>query len=249
MSTKDSISAELAGLVEEAGAFVGLLEKGLQAAHADFTFQYQAWYTKATKLLAVLAPDRLGEFRSYYERDSKRKVFDAGTYAIQDYVMGIGPGNDRYSGQPTWDPLWVLALRVAAQRAILASLFSRIDGVLADIQAALAAEVEDTTLDAARRLVQINLRAAGALAGVVLEEHLQRVALARNVKVSKANPTIADLNDPLRQAGAYDLPTWRRIQLLADVRNLCTHKKGSDPGKDQVMDLINGVNWAVKSVV
>jgi hypothetical protein len=146
-----------------------------------------------------------------------------------------------------WDALRVVHLRLFSQGAILASLASRIDGVLADIEATLAGEIEDTTLDAARRLVQVNLRAAGALAGVVLEEHLQRVARDRQVKV-KASPTIGDLNEPLKAAGVYGTAEWRRIQWLADIRNLCAHRKDADPTKEQVTELIDGVNWAVKNV-
>jgi hypothetical protein len=44
------------------------------------------------------------------------------------------------------------------------------------------------------------------------------------------------------------MASWRRIQFLADVRNLCTHKKDSDPTKDQVTELLNGVNWAMKNI-
>lgn len=113
---------------------------------------------------------------------------------------------------------------------------------------ALASELEDTTLDAARRLISVNLRAAGALAGVVLEEHLQRVAKDRGVKV-KTNSTIGDLNDPLKQAAAYDVATWRLIQLLGDLRNKCAHKKDAEPTKDDAVHLIDGVDRVVKTIV
>jgi hypothetical protein len=92
------------------------------------------------------------------------------------------------------------------------------------------------------------LRAAGALAGVVLERHLQRVAGNHRVLPSKKNPTIADLNDPLREAGVYELPTWRKIQLMADIRNLCTHQKSVEPTTDQVNELIAGANTIIKTV-
>jgi hypothetical protein len=96
--------------------------------------------------------------------------------------------------------------------------------------------------------VNVNRRAAGALAGVVLERHLQRVAANRQVKVAKKNPTIADLNDPLRSAGVYDVPTWRKIQHLADLRNLCSHQKDREPTADEVADLIAGVKSVVSNV-
>ena len=42
--------------------------------------------------------------------------------------------------------------------------------------------------------------------GVVLERHLKRVAANHGVTVRKKNPTISDLNDSLKNAGADDVP-------------------------------------------
>ena len=246
MAARDELKAELKRLVEQVPTLVESLEGDQGAAYVTFVRPYQEWYAKAIKIVATLAPDRLAEFCAYYETNPKQVSVRQTTYAVQDFVMGRGPRED-YSGKPTWDALQVVRLRVEAQNAILASLSSRIDGVLADVEAALAGEIEDTTLDAARRLARVNLRAAGTLAGVILEEHLQRVARDRKVKV-KVNPTIGDLNDPLKQAGVYGTADWRRIQLLGDIRNLCVHKKDVEPTKEQVTDLIEGVNWAVKTV-
>jgi len=85
-------------------------------------------------------------------------------------------------------------------------------------------------------------------AGVVLEAHLQRVATNHSVSISKKDPTISDLNDPLKAASVYDTPTWRKIQHLADLRNLCDHKKSREPTETEVRDLIAGVASIVKTV-
>ena len=68
------------------------------------------------------------------------------------------------------------------------------------------------------------------------------------MKIAKKNPTVGDLNDPLRQAGVYDTVTWQKIGYLAGIRNLCCHRKPSDPSLEQVTELIEGVNWAIKNV-
>ncbi|MBF8277611.1 MAG: hypothetical protein HW390_2684 [Candidatus Brocadiaceae bacterium] len=44
--------------------------------------------------------------------------------------------------------------------------------------------------------MKISSRAAGDLAGVVLERHLQRVAENHKRPIRKKAPTISDLNDP-----------------------------------------------------
>jgi hypothetical protein len=74
------------------------------------------------------------------------------------------------------------------------------------------------------------------------------VAANHSVTVPKEETTIRDLNDPLKLGKAYDFSTWRKIQLLGDLRNLCSHQRNGDPTKEQVEDLITGVNSIIKSV-
>jgi hypothetical protein len=82
----------------------------------------------------------------------------------------------------------------------------------------------------------------------VIEGHLQKVAQAHSIKIAKNNPTIADLNDPLKAASVIDTPMWRKISFLADLRNLCSHKKDTEPTKEQVEELIQGAEWLTKNV-
>ena len=138
--------------------------------------------------------------------------------------------------------------RVLNQLQILKSLESRIDSILQDVKGHLMADIQDAELKVADQLRKVSLRAAGTLAGVVLEGHLQRVIQNHNITIRKKSPTIADLNDPLKSAGVYDNPTWRKIQLLADIRNLCSHKKEREPTDDEIVELITGVNTVIKSI-
>jgi hypothetical protein len=57
------------------------------------------------------------------------------------------------------------------------------------------------------------------------------------------------LNDRLKSASVIDTPTWRKISFLADLRNLCSHKKDSEPTKQQVEELIQGAEWLTKNVL
>jgi hypothetical protein len=120
--------------------------------------------------------------------------------------------------------------------------------VLQDVKGHLFAELQDAELSAAAQLRKVSGRAAGALARVVLERHLQRTAANHKLTIGKKAPTISDLNNPLKQAGVYDVPTWRKIQFLADIGNLCSHQKESEPTDEQVGELISGVNSIVKGV-
>lgn len=248
MSVSDEINKELKSLLDEQSALVKQLDKLESTQIIAFGTAYQSWYTRAIKLIDALAPDRLDEFVGYYRIDPKRKTMHAGTYVIQDYVNGYGPVADIYGKKP-FDEVNLTRVRLTNQLQILASVRSRIGHVLADVKGALLAELEDGELEAARTLCSISLRAAGALAGVVLERHLQRAAENHRVILKKKEPTIADLNDPLKEKGVYGIPVWRKIQYLADIRNLCSHQKTADPSNEQVSELIDGVNAIVKSVV
>lgn len=208
-------------------------------------YRYQIWYTKALKIVASLAPDRILEFRAYYEINPTRKALGYGTYVLQDYLRNVIP-NERLV--PNFDSFGQASLCVFNQVTILKAVMERADSTLLDIESALYSDLQDNEIETARRLAKVNLRAAGALIGVVIEGHLQKVASARGVKCAKKNPTIADLNDPLKAANVIDIPTWRRISYLADIRNICSHKKDREPTADEVADLINGAEWVSKNV-
>lgn len=245
MSTTEEIKKELNALIDEQTKLFELTKKNDDI--LQFGTAYQKWYSRALKLVEALAPERLAEFSSYYLIDPKRKLTDAGNYVIQDYIKGIAARTNRYD-KPLWDTNTIVFIRTSNQLQIIASLSSRIDSVLQDVRGHLFAELQDTELSAADNLLKINIRSAGALAGVVLERHLQRTAINHGITIRKKNPTIADLNDPLKKKGVYQTPMWRKIQLLADIRNLCSHQKSTDPTKEQVEELISGVNSVIKSV-
>jgi len=243
--TQEHIRQELDKLLDEQVAISDLGRN--KEEHLAFGTPYQGWYTRALKIVEALAPDRLDEFIGYYRIDPKRRMMNAETYTIQDYVKGIGPAEDHFGNLP-YDAANLAMTRFANQVQILSSLSTRIDSVLSDVRGHLFAELQDAELRAAEQLIKISIRAAGALAGVILERHLQRTAVNHKLTIAKKDPTIADLNEPLKQANAYDTPTWRKIQLLADIRNLCSHQKSAEPTKEQVLELISGVNSIIKSV-
>ena len=96
--------------------------------------------------------------------------------------------------------------------------------------------------------MKVNVRAAGSLAGVILENHLQKVMQNHNIKIMKKDPTISDMNNLLKSNEVYDLQTWKKVEYLGSIRNLCSHKKEREPKRDEVEDLISGVNKIIKEV-
>lgn len=245
MNTSEKVKNELQLLVNEIQSLLKLSSKIDDI--LKFGKAYQDWYSRALKIVELLGYDRLDEFRNYYLIDPKRKSFSVSSYSIQDYIKGLGAAED-YSGTPRWDIHNTVSILVYNQFHILESLQSRIDSILEDVKGHLHTEIQDDELKESIKLLKVNYRAAGALAGVILERHLQRVATNHNIKLSKKNPTITDLNDPLKNATIYDTPTWRKIQYLADVRNICSHQKDTEPTKEQVQELVEGVNSIIKNI-
>jgi hypothetical protein len=244
MSKRQLIREEIGALHDEGVALVVAFQKK-EEKPSQFQYDYQRWFTKALKVVTSVAPDRLAEFRGYYESDPKRKVLGYGTYVIQDYFKNIIPTGYQYEN---FDARRQVVTCFFNQITILRAIYDRVDSVLGDIVGELYAELQDSEVVVARELAKVSLRAAGALVGVLIEGHLQKVASAHGVKLAKKNPTIADLNDPLKSASVIDTPTWRKISFLADLRNLCSHKKDSNPTKEQVEELIQGAEWLTKNV-
>ena len=224
MDTKESISKKVSALYDEGVEITQAFIKNDKG--QKFQYEYQRWYTKALRVVEVLAPDRYPEFKSYYEIDPKRKSFGYGTYVIQDYLKGVVPAGYHFKD---FDSREQVGQCLFNQLTIFNSLAERVDSVLSDIDGQLLSDIQDAEIETAKQLMKASLRAAGSLVGVVVEKHLQKVVKTHKIAMRKKHPTISDLNDPLKSAGIIDTPTWRKITYLADIRNICSHKKDAEP--------------------
>lgn len=212
----------------------------------DFKASYQSWYSECLVLIKQLLPDRLSDFIRLYEKPKGRKDIGFENYRIEDALQGLRV--TRYGDEVIADSKSAMP-HLEQQVAILESLKGRFESSLYDIRQLVQADLLDSELDTARELLKHKfMRAAGAVAGVVLEKHLFEVCLNHNIKISKKNPTIADLNDALKNSGVIETSQWRFHQHLADIRNLCDHNKQKEPTSDQASDLIEGVSKVAKTV-
>jgi hypothetical protein len=214
-----------------------------------FESTYQQWYTEAHAVVKQLIPERSSEFRALYEADPKRKVVHDLNFAIQDWLMGARSATNTFTQAKHFNDYAAVVMRFSAQLDILRSGERRFESRLMDLEQIVRADLFDSELDKARELLKAGFdRAAGVIAGVVLEEHLQNVCSKRSLRVVKKTPTISDLNDVLKNEGAIDTPVWRFIQRLGDIRNLCGHKKERDPTKTEVQEVIDGADKIIKTV-
>jgi hypothetical protein len=212
----------------------------------SFIKSYQSWYSEALVLIKQLLPDRLSNFVSHYEKPKPRKDITYESYRIEDYLQGLAVNSA--SGTKLVGPDAAIP-QFRQQLAILDSVKARFESSLFDIRQLVQADLFDTELDAAKELAKHRFtRAAGAMAGVVLERHLGQVCQNHSVKVTKKAPTISDLNDALKNASVIDLPQWRFIQHLGDLRNLCDHSKTTEPTPAEASDLVTGVTKIIKTL-
>ena len=171
-----------------------------------FEKKYQRWYTEAHAVVGQLIPDRVAEFRSLYESNSKRKQVDVTTFAIQDWLLGMRATVDWRTNEKFFDDEGVVTMKSSVQLEILKSADVRFESKLLELQNLVRADLFDSEVEIARELLKAGfLRAAGVVAGVVLESHLRQVSENHKVRVNKKHATISDLNDLLKNAGVFDV--------------------------------------------
>lgn len=208
------------------------------------TGKYEAWYTQALAVTRQLAPDRVADFVEHYRLPKPTNHLNIGNYRLSDAVLGL-----HIVGVKRENIMAAGAVHLRGQVAILKAVFLALDSTLMDIRTELQAELLDNELDTATDLARAkHLRAAGTVAGVVLERHLRELCASHRIKIVKKKPTMSDFYEALKTAGIIDVPTWRHMQHLGDIRNLCAHDGHREPRKDEVDDMIRDVARIVKTV-
>jgi hypothetical protein len=210
----------------------------------NFEAHYQGWYSEAHRLFEQVLPGRAKDFESYYKPANVRKEINGGNYTISDFLKGLNitRGVQKIVGPEAAIPSF------DQQISMLRGIQNRFDSSLYDIKTLVQADLFDDELEAASELNKKGFtRGAGAMAGVVLENHLQAVCYQHSETPPKT-ATLGKLNDFVREKTIIDLPTWRFVQHLIDLRNLCDHKMSVEPTKSQVSELIDGVRKITKTI-
>lgn len=224
-------------------------EESRKKINGIFETAYQEWYTEAAATIRQLIPDRHQEFTELYKGTRNRKTINIETYHIQDWLNGVSSNLKKDSEEKHFNDLAAVTMRFNNQLQILKAAQRRFESSLFDILQLVQADLFDSELEAARELLKNGfIRAAGAISGVVLEKHLLQVSKNHSLAIRKEHPSISDLNDLLKSNGVLEIPTWRGIQRLGDLRNLCDHNKHREPTKEEVEELINGVERISKTI-
>ncbi len=195
---------------------------------------YQQWYSAAWTIIARNQPSRLAEFEAAYCTPPKQ----------------FAPGIKQLLAkkQVAQDELFTLLDLVNTQFEILAAVPCHLTYSIYDIELTAYSLLMDDEIGAARHLLSRGFRRpSGALAGVILERHLKNLLRKHTPPIKyKQGDTLAPLND-LAKAVIYDVVTWRKIQHMTDLRNLCDHDKEREPTKEEVAELVEGVSSLLKN--
>lgn len=212
-----------------------------------FAEGYQVWYTEALELLRQTFPSRVEDFTSFLNPPKTRKEITFANYTISDALRGLKVTRG-YQKDLVVDASAAIN-PMLQQVKIIESVKDGLDSVLVNLRSVLQADLFDSDLGAARELNKKGFaRAAGMMAGVVLEGHLKEVCQRHHIKVAAKSPTISTYNEALKDAGVVDVPLWRRVQAAGDIRNQCGHKTGKEPSKEDVERLIGDVDDLIKRI-
>ncbi len=212
----------------------------------NFKSEYDTWYSEALSVIKQILPDRYSDFVKQY-KDEKRKEIDFLTYGIADYLLGLKTTS--HGGTNVVADGSAAVGKMQIQNSILEAASKRFESSLFDIKEVLQADMFDSELMGARELAKKGfVRGGGAVAGVVLEKHLGHVCEMHGHKSRKKHPSISDYYQLLKENDVIDTPKWRFIQHLGDIRNLCDHSKDRDPTKEDVLELVEGVEKVIKTV-
>lgn len=206
---------------------------------------YNIFYAKSCRVMSVVLPERLQEFRSCYVYD--RKASQKGSFrAIADYFnhssIELRTSFEKSIEEHTYN-LFI------QQKNILLSAYEIIDSVLFDIENIMQFNLFINELDIAQDLLNKKyVRAAGVIASTVFDGHLKTICKNNPNITLKYKDTIGKYIEYLRSAKVIDAIEQRKLQCLNDTRTLCCHKKDREPTETEVQDLITGTKRVLSDV-
>ena len=214
-----------------------------------FKQDYQAWYSESLALIRQVLPDRLADFKSYFECTRTRKDITFHNYMIRDYLQGLQITRGASLNSEILVDGSAAIPEFRQQLSIVKAARGTLESSLLNLTTILQADLFDSEIESAKALAKAGyFRAAGAVCGVIIEKHLKQICTNHGLKSKKRNPTISDFNQLLKDEDIISVPDWRFIQHLTDIRNVCDHAKGKEPSKQEIDGLLAGTTKVLKTI-
>lgn len=205
----------------------------------NFIRDYHEWYSGVLALVEGNMPSRISEVIALHEG------IKGGKDAPVPMIPLLQSHNMTFEMQIT------LASRISHMQSVVASIPAYMNARLYDVELVVAQTyVRDELSEAEVLLKSRFVRAAGGMAGVLIERHLKLLCDRHRppIKYTKS-AGISKLNDLLKDSGIYDVAQWRKVQWMGDIRNGCDHARTKEPRKEDVRDLISEVGKFVSLFV
>lgn len=200
----------------------------------DAAKNYQCWYSACRAILEKNQPSRLTEFDSSYAPPAKSSAT-----GIKQLIKKTHLSKNE---------LFSLIDLIKNQFDIVSAIPAHIGHSIYDVELDVYSVLMADELVAAQYLLKNGfLRAAGALAGIILERHLKNLLRRHSPPIKyKEKITLAPLNDLCKDT-VYDVVIWQKVKHLVELRNLCSHDKDREPTKSEIVELINGTDNLIKT--
>ncbi|WP_440767463.1 hypothetical protein [Natronorubrum sp. DTA7] len=183
--------------------------------------EYESWYARAEELVSTHLPQRLDEFEK-----KRTKVKE---YIRLDVNAKFKP--ERYVNSATE--------HFSEQRNLVKAIPGKIKAEKLSLRRQISDTFSKDELLQARELLDEGLaRAAGVLAGVAIERHLQLECDESDLKYNH-NDGIASLAQTLYEGDEIAKTTLSNLETLGQIRNDCAHANQQQPNKHKVRKLID----------
>lgn len=205
------------------------LVRNLDAKKYVLDKEYNSFYTRSSLIIEKILPNRINEFHQCYKLTSENKLakYDISTYLIRVQCISLSRDYE------------LEAIKLfERQLSILESAYDTLNTVFFNIENDIRHNIYIDELDSAEHLLKSGyIRAAGSVAGVVLENHLKVVCKGISTISLDGSETLSKYNMLLKNEIGDVL--WGRVDAISRIRNLCDHAKDREPTKKEVQFLIN----------
>lgn len=183
--------------------------------------EYESWYARAEELVSTHLPQRLDEFER--RRTDIKEYIRLNKNAKLDCEQYVSSATDYF----------------AEQRNIVKAIPGKVKAEKLNLRRQISDTFSKDEIQQARQLLDDELtRAAGVLAGVALERHLQMECDEEELEYDH-DDAIASLAQTLYEAGEINNTSLGNIRTLSQIRNDCAHANQQEPNKHKVRKLID----------
>jgi len=214
-----------------------------------FKNNYLSWYYATSSCIKFLRPDKYKEFIDLFKDNrEKNALLISNNYKIENFIK-----NEELADisnnliQEEAKRINITLNLFHYQQLMIKAIIDNLDLVSFNYEKETYMTFQEENIDSAQELLDNDfIRAAGALCGVIIEKHLKPKLLPFDADAYKL--TLNALNDKCKINDLYSEIERKRISHMAGIRNLCDHKKPTDPTKQQIQTLIDETKWLIYNI-